>query len=57
MFQLIQHTQDIALMESLINSLDVSGNIIFYREAVDFRVTKFSDLTDKVIPFFQNYPI
>lgn len=56
-FQLTQHTRDIALMESLINYLDVYGNTIFYREAVDFRVTKFSDLTDKVIPFFQNYPI
>jgi hypothetical protein len=44
-------------MESLINYLDVYGNTIFYREAVDFRVTKFSDLTDKVIPFFQNYSI
>jgi hypothetical protein len=25
--------------------------------AVDFRVTKFEDLTDKVIPFFKKYSV
>lgn len=30
---------------------------IFIREVMDFKVTKFYDITNKIIPFFQKYPI
>jgi hypothetical protein len=33
------------------------GNVYFYKEIVEFKITKFSDLHDKVIPFFHNFPI
>ena len=53
-FQLTQHCRDIKLMESLKNFWGCGK--LFKRpngEAVDFKITKFSDLTDIVIPFFQ----
>jgi hypothetical protein len=42
-------------MKSLIDYLGC-GNVSV-DGAVDYLVTKFSDLTDKVIPFFVKYPI
>jgi LAGLIDADG endonuclease len=33
------------------------GKIYQYREAIDFKITNFKDLIDKVIPFFTKYPI
>ena len=57
-FQLTQHIRDIVLMQSLIKFWNCGE--IFKRpdeEAVDFKVSKFSDLTDKVIPFFQRVPL
>jgi hypothetical protein len=55
-FKLTQHVRDEELMRSLIDYLGC-GNVSIYKEAVDYLVTKFSDLTDKVIPFFKKYPI
>jgi len=55
-FQLTQHSRDVALMESLINYLDC-GNISKKRETFVFIVTKFSDIENKIIPFFQKYPL
>jgi hypothetical protein len=58
MFQLTQHSRDIALMQNLKNFWDCGK--LFKRpngEAVDFKITKFTDLTDKVIPFFQRIPL
>lgn len=49
---------DEQLMRSLVDYLDC-GNV-FVRSnntAVDFKITKFLDLYDKVIPFFQKLPI
>jgi len=43
-------------MRSLVNYFDC-GNIYKKREEVDFQITKLSDLHEKVIPFFQKYPI
>lgn len=57
-FQLTQHSRDITLMESLIKFWDC-GNCeqpLNYNH-VDFRIQKFSDITDKIIPFFNKYPI
>ena len=55
-FSLTQHSRDERLMRSLIDYFD-GGNVYFYREAIDYRIRKFSDLTDKVIPLFNKYPI
>jgi hypothetical protein len=48
--------RDQELMRSLVNYLDC-GNVYKNRETVDFQIKKFNDLTNKVIPFFQNFPI
>jgi len=55
-FTLTQHDRDKELMSSLVNYLDC-GNVYKNRETVDFQIKKFNDLTNKVIPFFQNFPI
>ena len=57
-FQLTQHCRDIKLMKSLKNFWGCGE--LFKRpngEAVDFKITKFSDLTDKVIPLFRRIPL
>ena len=33
------------------------GKIYLYKEKVNFRVTKYSDLSGKIIPFFQKYSV
>ena len=33
------------------------GNIYIKGNAYDFRVTKFIDITEKIIPFFKKYPV
>ena len=43
-------------MRSLVSYFDC-GNIIEYDETIYFRIEKFKDLTDKVIPYFDKYPI
>lgn len=45
-FQVTQHSKDILLMESLVKYLDC-GKVFRSREAVDFIVTKFPDLSEK----------
>ena len=55
-FKLTQHSRAEQLMKSLIEYLNC-GNVYKNRETVDFQITKFNDLTNKVIPFFQKYPI
>lgn len=57
-FQITQHFRDIVLMQNLINfwgcgRVSKRSNT----EAVDFLTTKFSDLTDKIIPFFERIPL
>lgn len=58
-FQLTQHNRDEQLMTSFIDYLGCGNVYKVYKdnEAVRFTVTKFNDLTDKVIPFFDKYPI
>lgn len=55
-FQLSQHVQDERLLRSLIGYLDC-GAVYEDREILVFKVTKFEDLTDKIIPFFTKYPV
>jgi hypothetical protein len=33
------------------------GNLYFSKEAVNYCVDKYSDLTEKIIPFFEKHPI
>jgi hypothetical protein len=57
-FQVTQHSRDILLMNSFIKYLGC-GVLREYsnRPAVDFVVTKFSDIHSKIIPLFTNYPL
>ena len=57
-FRVTQHIRDKSLMRSFILYLDC-GKVYkkTSKDAVDFMVTGFSDLTDKVIPFLCEYPI
>jgi len=55
-FQLTQNIRDEQLMRSLIEYFDC-GKIYRRRNAMDLRVRQFSDINDKIIPFFVKYPI
>ena len=57
-FSISQHSRDAVLMQSLIELLDC-GNYsqLSNYNRVDFNIRKFSDLTDKVLPFFKKYPL
>jgi hypothetical protein len=57
-FQLAQHNRDIKLMKSLIAYLGC-GRVEEYlkRSMSSFVVSKFNDITDIIIPFFDKYPI
>ena len=57
-FRLSQHTRDIQLMEQIIKYLGVGRLVTDSRKPlVTLDVGKFSDLTQKIIPFFNEYPI
>lgn len=57
-FSITQHTRDIELLKSLIKYLDCgryqSSHGVDYG---NFVVTRFSDIYDKIIPFFKKYAI
>lgn len=55
-FLLTQHTRDYQLMINLMEYLGC-GKVYINKNAVDFIVVKFSDLTDKIIPLLMKYPI
>ena len=55
-FKITQHIRDKQLMNKLIKSLGC-GIICEREKVIDFRVTKFAYIENKIIPFFNNYPI
>lgn len=55
-FTLTKHVRDFLLMESIMVYLDCD-NIALPQDAVDIRVTKFSDIKDKILGFLIKYPI
>lgn len=55
-FVLTQHIRDEQLISRIIMYLNC-GKISKTREAVRFKVENFTDLIDKIIPFFKNYQI
>ena len=57
-FTITQHSRDGLLMQSLINSLGCGKYRVRLGQSVgDLTVSKFSDITDKIIPFFYKYPL
>jgi len=48
-FKLCQHSRDEQLLRSLVDYLGC-GKIYVNERSVDFIITKFSDITDKLIP-------
>ena len=56
MFKLGQHARDEKLMRSLIEYFDC-GRLYKDKEVFEYRVAKFSDIENKVIPFFKKYII
>jgi hypothetical protein len=55
-FQITQQSRDKKLMERLVDYLGC-GYISERADIVDFHVTKFMDITDKIIPFFEKYSV
>jgi hypothetical protein len=55
-FQITQHIRDGLLVNSLIEFFGC-GKVYKRNNAVDFRVTKFTDVTEKIIPFLNLYKI
>jgi len=56
LFQLYQHVRDEQLFTSLVEYLGC-GKFYFDKEVICYRVTKYSDISEKIIPFFKKYPI
>lgn len=57
-FYITQHTRDKQLMESLVSYLKCGRFVIRnQRDLGDFTCTKFSDIYEKIIPFFNLYQI
>lgn len=55
-FTISQHVREEQLIKSFIEYLGC-GKFYLNKEAVYIRVTKFSDIYDKILPFFKSYPI
>lgn len=57
-FRISQHSRDIRLMEKIVEYLG-SGKIYKYsgKSAVSLSIVDFTDITNKIIPFFTKYPI
>ena len=55
-FQLTQHTRDEQLMRSLIEYFDC-GFIRQNKDAFIYRVQNFSDIENKILPFFSKHRI
>lgn len=55
-FQLTQHIRDEFLIRSFIEYLNC-GNAHQSKNVFRYRVSKFSEISEKIIPFFKKYPI
>lgn len=55
-FQLTQHSRHEKLIRNFIDYFDC-GNIYKDGNNFVFRVSKFDDIDNKIIPFFQKYPV
>ena len=55
-FEVTQHKKDEKLMRSFVIFFKC-GRVYPNRDAFYYRVSKFDDIIEKIIPFFKNYPI
>jgi hypothetical protein len=55
-FQLVQHSRDEQLMRSLVKYFD-GGFVTKYKDAYYYRIRKFDDIKNKIIPFFDKHPV
>ena len=55
-FQVVQHVKDEALLRNIINYLDC-GKLSKNRDTFQFVVQKFSDIENKILPFFSRHRI
>jgi hypothetical protein len=57
-FSVIQHVRDEQLISKLIKYFDC-GNVYLKKQgqAVEYRVFKFSNIENKILPFFTKYPV
>ena len=55
-FEIGQHLRDHILLVSFISFFN-AGSVIKYKNASFYRVTKFDDIVNKIIPFFKKYKI
>lgn len=55
-FSISQHSRDKNLIESLVNYLEC-GRFSVSKEAAYYTCSRFSDISEKILPFFNNYPI
>jgi hypothetical protein len=55
-FNITQHLRDEELISSFVEYLDCK-NVYKQGEIVDFWVSKFEDIINKIIPFFEKYPL
>ena len=56
-FDIIQHARDVILLRSFEEFFDCGKVYLHSEDAVFFKVTKLSDITDKIIPFFKKHPL
>lgn len=56
-YQVTQHIRDQALIKSLKDFFGCGRSEPSGKAAISFRVTKFKDIAETVVPFFDNYPI
>jgi len=57
-YSLAQHSRDEVLLRSLIQYLGCGQvNVRANGKAVDFKITNFNNLINKLIPFFESYPL
>lgn len=57
-FHIVQHSRDIELIKLLISTLGCGKlELMLEQSAVYFVVTKFKDISEKLIPLFDEYPI
>ena len=57
-FELTQHTRDIELINSLIEYLDCGQTTVYNdHNFIKYVVSNISDITGKIIPFFDKYSI
>jgi LAGLIDADG endonuclease len=52
-----QHIRDAELLKELISSFNCGYYKVSTNKGGDFIVTRFSDISTKIVPFFEKYPI